>query len=93
MLTEFDQLFVLLFAAIFFSILYEVSRQTKRPQTWAGIFASGFWLVLGLLWFVLASDTYVVGLLWNGVGILYIVRWMIDLVSMRSLSRRLGDEG
>lgn len=91
-MTPFDQMFVLLFASIFFSIVYEI--WDDPDHVWSGIIGSMCWIVFGLAWFVLATETYIIGLLWNGIGIFYIVRWMIDLVDMRSLGGRtsLGED-
>lgn len=83
--------FLLFIPCILFSLIYEFRNTTEVNLRWSGVVAAGFWLVLGMAWFVLAPVTYVVGLLLNGVGILYIVRVMVSSVRMKSLDRRLGD--
>lgn len=88
--------FLMFIPCLFFSLLYEFrnneSVRNSVDLNWAGIVAAGCWMLLGIAWFVLASTTYVVGVLWNGIGIFYIVRFMVSLIQMRSLDRRLGDD-
>ena len=78
-----------LLVAIFFTVIYETSG-----KIWSGIVASMVWMVLGILYLVVygGSSTFAFSLLYNGIGIFYVVRWMIDLVNRAKMSRRLeGD--
>lgn len=53
------------------------------------------WMILGLAFFVdraLAEmATYSAGLFFNGVGIFFIVLWMIDLINIGKWKKELGE--
>ena len=81
----------LIITSLFFSMMYEVNRDL----TWSGVIASMTWMILGMYYFVVFAETasYSFGLLFVGIGLIYIARFIVDLISMRHASRRLaGDE-
>ena len=85
------EIVIILLISIFFSMMYELNRDL----TWSGIIASMTWMVMGMYWFVVfaTNPSSSFGLLFVGIGIIYIVRFMADLISMRHADRRLaGDE-
>lgn len=53
------------------------------------------WIILGLVFFVgRAMDgmgTYVVGLLFNGIGILFLVMCLIDIINIGKWQKELGE--
>ena len=84
------EVLLLLVVALFFSLVYEV----KRELTWSGIIGSMTWIIMSLVYFVGAASAdpqkpYVLALFFSGIGIIYIIRWMIDLVDVRKLSREI----
>lgn len=88
----FDEFFVVLVVAIFFSILYEIARNQRQKDSgfvWTGAFAFLAWLVMGFLWLIRSSDAWIICLMWNGIAIFYIVRVVLDILEMRSLGRRI----
>lgn len=90
----FDEFFIILTIAIFFSVLYEIASSKKQPDSafvWTGAFAFLAWLAMGFLWLIRSGDAWIISLMWNGIAIFYIVRVILDIISMRSLGRSLGD--
>jgi len=92
------EVYILLIMALFFTTLYEIGHSKKRDYQndylWSGIFASIIWIVIGLTYFVgAASNTpqqpYVIALLPWGIGMFYIIRFMVDLIDVRRISREL----
>lgn len=90
-LEVFDELFVLVIVSIFFSVLYELGISTE----YTGSFAFGSWLFLAFVWILEAAaaglSTWIVGLIFSGIAIIYIVRVVIERLEMKSLGRSLGD--
>lgn len=85
------EFYVMLIVSLAFSLLYE----WQRDLTFAGIIAAMAWLIMGMYYFVVfaSNPSAAFGLFFSGIGIIYIVRFMADLISMRHASRRLaGDE-
>jgi len=82
------EMVIILLVCVFFSMMYELNRDL----TWSGIIASMTWMVLGMYWFVVfaTNPSASFGLLFVGIGIIYIVRFMADLISMRHASRELA---
>lgn len=62
-----------LLIALFFSLLYELDRD---ENFWAGCVAMMVWLVTGLV-YLIVSNFPSLGLIFNGVGIIYVVRIVI----------------
>lgn len=97
------ELYILFICCLIFTFLYEVvtlSKPTERSQEGSelegavfGIFGSVCWIILSLVYFVgaaMESRPYVISLFFMGIGIIYIVRWMIDLLNMGKWARQLG---
>lgn len=81
----------ILLTGVFFSMMYELNRDL----TWSGIIAAMTWLVMGMYYFVVFAQnpSATIGLLFMGIGLIYIIRFLVDLISMRHASRQLaGDE-
>jgi len=89
------EIFTLLIIALFFTLLYLLRRDTNTPLTWCGIVGSMTWIILGLVFFVgralQGMSTYIVGLFFNGIGIIFIIMWMIDLLNMGKWAKHLGE--
>lgn len=94
--------YIVFLAACFFTLLWFMTKVNEKPNNVMGAFSGISWITLGFLWIFLAYEpaasgisygTYAIALLFNGVGIMMIVMVIIDLLSMRSLGRKLtGDE-
>lgn len=85
----------LLIISLLFSLAYLFKRHSKDPYIWAGIIGSMSWIILGLVFFVgralAGSETYVIGMLFNGIGIIFIILWMIDLLNIGKWKKELGE--
>lgn len=80
---------ILLLGALFFSVLYEL----KRKEVWSAILGSGLWIVLSIVWLIRSTDVWIFSLIFSGIGIFYMLRAVLDLISMRQLrSKGLGDD-
>jgi len=90
-LEVFDELFVLVIASIFFTILYELD--ISREYT--GTVAFGAWLFLGFVWILESAaaglSTWIVGLIFHGIAIIYILRVVIERLEMKTLSRSIDE--
>ena len=85
----------------FFYELFRLSQPSARSEEGSqleakifGIFGSFFWIILSLVYFVgaaIQSRPYIVSLFFMGIGIIYIVRWMIDLLNIGKWSKELGE--
>jgi len=98
------ELIILFICCLIFSFLYEVFQSAKEStevqegsslgSTVFGIFSSFCWIILSLVYFVGAAQEgrpYVISLFFGGIGIIYIVRWMIDLLNIGKWQRELGE--
>lgn len=93
------EIYILLIIALFFSTLYLLNRKSKEPWTWAGIVGSMTWLIMSLVYFVgrvadpALSPTriYVVSLFFGGIGIIFIMLWMVDLLNLGKWAKELGE--
>jgi len=87
--------YILFLTAAFFTIIYLNARRTEETYSTAmGAVSSAVWIVLGFMWLFLAHEspsyqTYAVGLLFNGIGILFIVLVILDLIEMKHIRRYL----
>jgi len=82
------EILVPLIISLFFSLLYEFN---KDENFWAGIVAMVCWLTSGMV-FLVVSTYPVISLIFNAVGIIYIVRLVLDAFKPLQGSRRLeGD--
>lgn len=79
---------IILMIAVFFSMMYELNRDL----TWSGIIASMTWMVMGMYWFVVFAQnpSSSIGLLFVGIGLIYIMRFIVDLISMRHAGRKIA---
>ncbi len=84
------ELVILILIDLFFSMMYEMDRSL----TWSGIIASMVWMVTGIYYFIVfgGHSSGVISLLFTGIGLIYVVRWFIDIVSMRNASRMMEDD-
>ena len=98
------ELIMIFVCCLIFSCLYELfhhaeeSRQVQEgsslSSTVFGIIGSFCWIILSLVYFVGAAQEgrpYVISLFFSGIGIIYIVRWIIDLINMGKWARELGE--
>lgn len=76
--------------ALYFSMNYELNREA----TWSGIIAFMIWIVLGLTMLVAYGQTDYVTISYfpHGIGLLYLVRVLVDIISMRGSRRRLQSD-
>jgi len=84
---------IVFMVALIFSFIYEVSNSPN--SIFSGIIAAGTWMFFGVLFFVAyaTSGERTFGFLFNGIGIIYIIRILVELLQARSWGRRLtGDE-
>lgn len=70
-----------LFLGCFFSMIYE---SDKDEGFWAGAVATMIWIVTGLL-YLIVSNYPSLALIFNGIGIIYIVR--LTIAAFRPLTR------
>jgi len=88
-------IYVLFLASCFFCTMFE---SDKKGKSWAGVFGSFSWIVLGLVFFVGSAAAGELGLLsvslfFDGMGIVYIVRVMVMLLQVGKVdNRRLLDD-
>lgn len=89
------EIFILLIIAIFFTVIYLIKRDSKNQAVWAGIIGSMTWIIMSLVFFVgRALDnaaTMVLALFFSGIGIIFIIMWMIDLLNMGKWAKELGE--
>ncbi len=85
------EIVILILLGVFFSMMYEMDRRL----TWSGIIASMVWMVSGIYYFIIFGKhaSGVISLLFTGISLIYIVRWIIDIASMRNLGRLMEDDG
>ena len=83
------EILVPLVIAIVFSLLYEMDR---REMLWSGIVGMGVWLVASMVYLVV-SDYPVIALVFMTVGIVYVIRILIDLFKPLKDTRKMEDEG
>lgn len=78
------ELTLLFVASVIFSLLYEWDTN-NIPM---GILASAFWNIFGLYYLVAGNNfLWSLSLLFHGIGLIYLIRWMVVLVELRSLER------
>lgn len=83
------ELAILFLASLLFSLFYEINSDF----VFAGILATGFWWIFSLVYFVADRSTYILSLLWSGLGFIYLLRWFSQLLYRQKLQRHgLGDE-
>lgn len=89
------ELTLLFVASIIFSFLYEIYQGGAPEQSIPiGAFTSLFWWILGMYYLVAGNSLlWSLALLFNGIGIIYMVRWFTTLVEMRSLVKYGEVEG
>ena len=75
------EIIIPLLIAMFFSTFYELD---KENFLWSGIIAMGVWMVMGGI-YLIYSNLPVMALIFMGIGILYVVRIMIQLIDVRRL--------
>lgn len=82
------ELLSLIIVSAFFTLLFELD---KEEMLWAGIVSFMCWTVTSA--FYLVVTTYpVVSLLFGGISMIYIVRVTVQIVSMRSLGKKMVGE-
>lgn len=82
---------VIVLIAMFFSLVYE----TNRDLTWSGVIGGFTWIVLSMFNLVVYGSyagTQTLAWLFQGIGWIYFIRILIDLISMRGASRKLAGE-
>ena len=79
---------MLLMVSIFFSMLYETDMKTE-----SGILATVCWFSLGAYYFVVfrSEVSNILSILFMGVGLVYGIRWFMDVVSSRDVISILED--
>lgn len=83
------EVFIFLGLSLFFTVFYEMDRQ---EHTWGAFFGGLCWVFTGLTYLVWDRGVPTISLFFGMLGIFYIVRGMVEVVSMHSLERRLeGD--
>ena len=76
--------------ALYFSMNYEMDNDA----TWSGVIAFLIWVVLGFTMLIGFGETEFVTISFfpHGIGILYLVRVLVDIISMRTAGRRLDSD-
>lgn len=82
------ELFSLILVSFFFSLLFEFDRE---EFLWSGIVSFLGWTVTAAFYLVV-SNYPVVSLLFGGLSMLYIIRVTLQIVSMRSLGKKMVGE-
>jgi len=72
------ELSLLFVVSIIFSLLYELSKELSL-----GMFAHICWWVFAFYWLVVATNVYIVSLLFWAIGFIYMMRWFIQLIDVR----------
>lgn len=82
------ELLSLIVVSSFFTLLFELD---KEEMLWAGIVSFMCWIVTSAF-YLIVSNYPVVSLLFGGIAMLYIIRVTVQVVSMRSLGKKLVGE-
>lgn len=83
------ELSLLCVASLIFTVCYEINTK----EILFGIFAFVLWLVMGMYYLAAGDGTFwSLSLLWHGLGLIYLVRIMVQLVEMRNLRKEGEDE-
>jgi uncharacterized membrane protein YjjB (DUF3815 family) len=82
------ELLSLIIVSIFFTLLFEIN---KEEFLWSGIISFLTWTVTGLFYLVITNYP-VVSLMFGGIAMIYIIRVTVQIVSMRSLGKKLVGE-
>lgn len=83
------ELTLLFVASIIFSLLFEWNPENIP----LGALTSLFWWILGMYYLVGGtSGLWALSLLFNGIGLIYMLRWFTTLVQVRKLAK-YGETG